>query len=137
MTVCTPPKPRFVTYGWLANVASCDAQTFFNNNIGFCSFGQDPQVQQSLKLISNCYKTILASEKTIITIVSNKIQKKATNTNSKKKILPLHVKHDAHHRLPHQVPLPPSVANTHLVQQMCHIVELAELQEDPLVVPNS
>ena len=86
MTVCTPSTPRSMTYSWLANVASCDAHTFFNNVIGFCSFDQDPQVQQPLQLITNCYKTILASEKkTNITIVSNKIQKNATNTNTKRK----------------------------------------------------
>ena len=34
-------------------------------------------------------------------IVSNKIQKKATNTNTKKKILPLHVEYDAHQLLTH------------------------------------
>ena len=42
MTTRMPPTPRSVTYSWLANVASCDAQTFFSNSIGFCSFGHDP-----------------------------------------------------------------------------------------------
>ena len=48
MIVRTPPMPQSVTYSGLANVASCDTQTFFSNSIGFCSFGQDPQVQKSL-----------------------------------------------------------------------------------------
>ena len=87
MTICTPPMPRSVTYSQLANEASCDAHTFFGNNIGFCSFGQDPQIQQPLQLINNCCKTILAGKKkTKITIVSNIIEKKTTNTNFKKKI---------------------------------------------------
>ena len=77
MTVRTSPTPQSVTYSWLANAAFCDAQTFFSNSIGFCSFGQDPQVQWPIQLISNCYKTILqVKKKTYITIISNKIQKK-------------------------------------------------------------
>ena len=44
MIVHMPPMPWFVTSSWLANVASNDAQTFFSNNIDFCSFDQDPQV---------------------------------------------------------------------------------------------
>ena len=75
---------RSVTYIWLANVASCDAQTFFNNSIDFCSFDQDPQVQKPLQLINNCYITILVSEKENITIVSNKIEKENNNKNTKK-----------------------------------------------------
>ena len=60
---------RSVTYIWLANVASCDAQTFFNNSIDFCSFDQDPQVQKPLQLISNCYLTILVRLKEITKII--------------------------------------------------------------------
>ena len=45
MTIRTPPTPQSVTYNWLANVASCDAQTFFSNSIDFYSFDQDPQIQ--------------------------------------------------------------------------------------------
>ena len=45
MTIRMSPTPQSVTYSRLANVASCDAHTFFNNSIGFYSFDQDPQVQ--------------------------------------------------------------------------------------------
>ena len=86
MIVIMLPTPRSVTSSWLANVASGDVETFFSNNIGFCSFGQDPQVHQPLQFISNCYITILVSEKkNKQKIVSNKIKKTKQTLNMKKK----------------------------------------------------
>jgi len=50
-------------------------------------------------------------KKTSITIVSNKIEKKTTNTKYQKNVLALLVQDDAHQRLPHQVSLPPSIVD--------------------------
>jgi len=66
-------------------------------------------------------------KKTNIKIVSDKIKNKTTNTKYEKNISPLHVEEDAHQCLVHHVSLSPLVAEAHLVQQMCHIAELAEL----------
>ena len=102
MFVRTPPSPGSVGYSWLASVASCDAHTFFNNSVGFCSFGK----KSSGSVACPTYQQLLQSHpsnlnQTNITIVSNQILNIETNKKkAKNQILPLHAEDHADQCLP-------------------------------------